>query len=201
MKRTFAKRLGTLLLTLCLLVAVLPIQALAMMISVKPVGGDTAHQFEVENADTISSLKQKIMDSLGFPTAQQALIFAGKVLEDERTLHDYNIQAEATLYLRVASTSTIYWGVTAEGELIISSDEADIASCDGAAKGSFASDQSYSSSQPPWFSSRENILKATVKGHVVPTSTAKWFWGLYNCTSFDLSGLDTSQVTLSLIHI
>ena len=47
---------------------------------------------------TILELKQQFFDVEGVPVDAQRLIYGGKELEDERTLTDYNIQRESTIF-------------------------------------------------------------------------------------------------------
>lgn len=75
-------------------------------IEIKPVTG-TIFSLGVETSDTIGEVKKKIYDEENIPTTQQILIFHGKVLDNEKTVADYNIQENNKVHMAMASSSTV----------------------------------------------------------------------------------------------
>ena len=103
------KRILCIMITICMVLMLVPIFANAMSVYVNlDVIGEAKLTLEVESGDSIENVKEKIKTETGLSKTEQILKYNGKVLEDGRTLADYNIQKESTIVLSVALKSAAY---------------------------------------------------------------------------------------------
>ena len=81
---------------------------LKMQISIQQMVGPT-FQVEVEQEDTVGSLKMKIYGINNINPDQQRLIYHGQVMEEDETISNYNIQEGSVILLSIDSTGGGAW--------------------------------------------------------------------------------------------
>ncbi|MGN0517722.1 MAG: ubiquitin-like protein [Acutalibacteraceae bacterium] len=100
------KRILSIVLSLCMVLMFVPISANAMIIYVNlNITGASTLTLEVESGDSISNVKGKIKDQTGYSETAQILKYNGEVLENARTLADYNIQKKSTIELSIVDST------------------------------------------------------------------------------------------------
>ena len=93
-------------------------EARTFMVFVKKLTGGTINVYDVSCETTVAQLKDILASQTGAPASAQQLIFAGKQLENDKQLSEYNIQKESTIHL-IISTYTVTWKNWNDDELYV----------------------------------------------------------------------------------
>ncbi len=93
-------------------------EARTFMVFVKKLTGGTINVYDVSCETTVAQLKDILASQTGAPASAQRLIFAGKQLENDKQLSEYNIQKESTIHL-IISTYTVTWKNWNDDELYV----------------------------------------------------------------------------------
>lgn len=102
------KRILSIMLTICMVLMLVPtVNAISIYVDLHVIGGDT-FTLGVESGDSIDNVKSNIKEKTGYNVANQVLEFEGEILENGRTLADYNIQKESTIVLYLAPSVSTY---------------------------------------------------------------------------------------------
>ena len=72
-----------------------------MLVKVKTLTGKEI-EIDIEAADKVQRIKERVEEKEGIPPAQQRLIFGGKQMSDEKTAAEYNIEGGSVLHLVLA---------------------------------------------------------------------------------------------------
>ena len=113
------KRIFSIILSICMVIMFVPISTKAMKIYVDlSITGEATLTLEVESGDRIDNVKEKIKNETGYPKAQQTLKYGDRVLENDSTLADYNIQRDSTIELSLEVPEGLVYTIS-EGTVTI----------------------------------------------------------------------------------